>query len=39
MQRSGDGSSWEGWRAISALSRIFEDDVLVPCAVGRGFSF
>ena len=28
-----------GWRAVSALSRIFEDDVLVPCAVGRGFSF
>jgi 7,8-dihydropterin-6-yl-methyl-4-(beta-D-ribofuranosyl)aminobenzene 5'-phosphate synthase len=28
-----------GWRAVSALSRIFEDDALVPCAVGRGFSF
>jgi len=28
-----------GWRAVSALSRIFGDDVLVPCAVGRGFSF
>ena len=28
-----------GWRAVSALSRIFQDDVLVPCAVGRKFSF
>ena len=28
-----------GWRAVSALSRIFNDDVLVPCAVGRRFSF
>lgn len=28
-----------GWRAVSALSRIFGDDVLVPCAVGRKFIF
>ncbi len=28
-----------GWRAVSALSRTFEDDVLVPCAVGRKFYF
>ena len=28
-----------GWRAVSALSRIFEDEVLVPCAVGRKFHF
>lgn len=28
-----------GWRAVSALSRIFHDDVLVPCAVGRKFHF
>lgn len=28
-----------GWRAVSALARIFEDDVLVPCAVGRKFCF
>ena len=28
-----------GWRAVSALARIFGDDVLVPCAVGRRFSF
>jgi len=28
-----------GWRATSALSRVFEDDVLVPCAVGRKFTF
>ncbi len=28
-----------GWRAVSALSRMFEDDVLVPCAVGRKFYF
>lgn len=28
-----------GWRAVSALSRIFGDDVLVPCAVGRRFRF
>jgi 7,8-dihydropterin-6-yl-methyl-4-(beta-D-ribofuranosyl)aminobenzene 5'-phosphate synthase len=28
-----------GWRAVSALSRIFADDVLVPCAVGRKFRF
>lgn len=28
-----------GWRAVSALSRIFGDDVLVPCAVGRKFRF
>ncbi len=28
-----------GWRAVSALSRIFDGDVLVPCAVGRKFHF
>ncbi len=28
-----------GWRAVSALSRIFNGDVLVPCAVGRKFHF
>jgi 7,8-dihydropterin-6-yl-methyl-4-(beta-D-ribofuranosyl)aminobenzene 5'-phosphate synthase len=29
-----------GWRAVSALARIFvEDEVLVPCAVGRKFHF
>lgn len=28
-----------GWRAVSELSRIFDDDVLVPCAVGRKFHF
>ena len=28
-----------GWRAVSALSGIFEDEVLVPCAVGRKFHF
>jgi 7,8-dihydropterin-6-yl-methyl-4-(beta-D-ribofuranosyl)aminobenzene 5'-phosphate synthase len=28
-----------GWRAVSALSRIFGDDVLVPCSVGRKFHF
>jgi metal-dependent hydrolase (beta-lactamase superfamily II) len=28
-----------GWRAVSALASIFADDVLVPCAVGRKFSF
>jgi 7,8-dihydropterin-6-yl-methyl-4-(beta-D-ribofuranosyl)aminobenzene 5'-phosphate synthase len=28
-----------GWRAVYALSRIFEYDVLVPCAVGRTFHF
>lgn len=28
-----------GWRAVSALSRFFEDAVLVPCAVGRKFQF
>jgi 7,8-dihydropterin-6-yl-methyl-4-(beta-D-ribofuranosyl)aminobenzene 5'-phosphate synthase len=28
-----------GWRAVSALSRVYEDDRLVPCAVGRKFDF
>lgn len=28
-----------GWRAVSALSGTFDDDVLVPCAVGRRFHF
>jgi 7,8-dihydropterin-6-yl-methyl-4-(beta-D-ribofuranosyl)aminobenzene 5'-phosphate synthase len=28
-----------GWRAVLALSRIFDDTVLVPCAVGRKFHF
>lgn len=28
-----------GWRAVAALSRVCEDDVLVPCAVGRRFNF
>jgi 7,8-dihydropterin-6-yl-methyl-4-(beta-D-ribofuranosyl)aminobenzene 5'-phosphate synthase len=28
-----------GWRAVSALSSIFDGDVLVPCAVGRKFQF
>lgn len=28
-----------GWRAVSALSSAFADDVLVPCAVGRRFLF
>jgi 7,8-dihydropterin-6-yl-methyl-4-(beta-D-ribofuranosyl)aminobenzene 5'-phosphate synthase len=28
-----------GWRAVAAMSRIFEGDVLVPCAVGRKFHF
>jgi 7,8-dihydropterin-6-yl-methyl-4-(beta-D-ribofuranosyl)aminobenzene 5'-phosphate synthase len=28
-----------GWRAVSALARILDDEVLVPCAVGRKFHF
>ncbi|MFL6655965.1 MAG: MBL fold metallo-hydrolase [Sulfurifustis sp.] len=28
-----------GWRAVSALAKIFDDNVLVPCAVGRKFRF
>jgi 7,8-dihydropterin-6-yl-methyl-4-(beta-D-ribofuranosyl)aminobenzene 5'-phosphate synthase len=28
-----------GWRAVAALSRIFDGEVLVPCAVGRRFRF
>ena len=28
-----------GWRAVSALSSVFDGDVLVPCAVGRKFQF
>ena len=28
-----------GWRAVSALSKVFHDDVLVPCAVGRKYHF
>jgi 7,8-dihydropterin-6-yl-methyl-4-(beta-D-ribofuranosyl)aminobenzene 5'-phosphate synthase len=28
-----------GWRAVSALAAVCSDDVLVPCAVGRKFSF
>jgi 7,8-dihydropterin-6-yl-methyl-4-(beta-D-ribofuranosyl)aminobenzene 5'-phosphate synthase len=28
-----------GWRAVSAMAAVCSDDVLVPCAVGRKFSF
>jgi len=28
-----------GWRAVSALANAFDDQVLVPCAVGRRFHF
>ncbi len=28
-----------GWRAVRALARIYSDDVLVPAAVGRRFTF
>ena len=28
-----------GWRAVNALGKIYDDDVLVPSAVGRRFAF
>jgi 7,8-dihydropterin-6-yl-methyl-4-(beta-D-ribofuranosyl)aminobenzene 5'-phosphate synthase len=28
-----------GWRAVNALARTFGEEVIVPCAVGRQFSF
>jgi 7,8-dihydropterin-6-yl-methyl-4-(beta-D-ribofuranosyl)aminobenzene 5'-phosphate synthase len=28
-----------GWRAIHALAQVYDDDVLVPAAVGRQFAF
>ena len=28
-----------GWRAVTALAKIYGDDVLVPSAVGRKFLF
>ena len=28
-----------GWRAVHALAQVYNDDVLIPAAVGRQFTF